>query len=163
MVGSLLAYFKYVVALQDPILNYVLQLTVSVLDFLLLQWTWSLGSISWLIGLCWLTHCKGHNRFLINVYHKERCENIKGLIRTLNRRTDNAMTERQRTKTQTMIYNHYTEKIILNNTNPTKTGDEYRCPGKVSYSCPINGTRIMTSGIFKCLHTIHDASLLCLL
>ena len=81
------------------------------------------------------------------------------------RREDNTMAERRRTRGQTMIYNHYTEHLRLNYTNPTKNGDKCRCFGKVSYSCPTSGTRITTSyyPVSSNCCILSMTSLLCLL
>jgi hypothetical protein len=48
-------------------------------------------------------------------------------------------------KRKTMIYKTKHRKLkILSNTNPTKTGDELRCSGRIGSSCSTSGTRRIT-------------------
>ena len=55
------------------------------------------------------------------------------------------MPKRKKTqKDKQLSTNHYAENQRSNNTNPTKTGDEPMCSGKVSSSCSITGTRRAT-------------------
>jgi hypothetical protein len=51
--------------------------------------------------------------------------------------TNNIMVNRKRSKGQTMIYNILHRKL-KNNTNPTKTGGELRCSGRVGSPCSFN-------------------------
>ena len=57
-------------------------------------------------------------------------------------------------KGQTMIYRSYTYHLRSSNMNPTTTGGELRCCGRVSSSCSTSGTRRIKKNRYSCYHLI---------
>jgi hypothetical protein len=78
------------------------------------------------------------------VYFLDKFEDVKGVIRSLELRRDNAMTKGEK-KDEHYFTKHYTANKRLNkNTNPTKTGVELRYSRRVSNSCSTIDNRRIT-------------------